>query len=65
MTNAEVALLNSILRQRKYCILELGKPSFKIISRQEKIYDTTFSHLIEQNYRAKPASPRTYYGECS
>ena len=63
MTEAEVRLLKALLMQNNYCVIE-GKPSFKINSRQEKIYDMTFAHLIEQSYNAKPAAPRMYFGEC-
>ena len=64
MTKAESALLVKILKQQKYCLNKDSKIAFQITSRQEKIYDATFSHLIEQNYRAKPVAPRMYYGEC-
>lgn len=63
MTEAEIRLLRALLAQNNYCVIE-GKPSFKINSRQEKIYDVTFAHLIEQNYKAKPVAPRMYFGEC-
>ena len=61
---AELKLLMSFLRDEKYCINKNGELSFKINSNQEKIYDVTFSSLIEQNYNAKPVSPVTYFGEC-
>lgn len=64
MTEAEAKLLVRILKQQKYCYNKDSKLAFKITSRQEKIYDMTFSHLIEQNYRARPITPRMYYGEC-
>jgi len=64
MTEAEATLLKRVLIKNDYCLNEDRKPSFAIISRQEKIYDITFSHLIEQNYNAKPVSPRMYFGEC-
>ena len=64
MTEAEAKLLIKILKQQKYCYNKDSKLAFKITSRQEKIYDMTFSHLIEQNYRARPITPRMYYGEC-
>lgn len=63
MTEAEVRLLNGLLIQNKYCLNE-GKPAFQISSRQEKIYDVTFAHLIEQSYNAKPVAPRMYFGAC-
>ena len=63
MTEAEVRLLHGLLMQNNYCLNE-GKPAFKINSRQEKIYDVTFAHLIEQSYNAKPVAPRMYFGEC-
>lgn len=63
MTEAEVKLLQALLAQNDYC-LNSGKPSFKINSRQEKIYDVTFAHLIEQSYNAKPVAPRMYFGQC-
>ena len=63
MTEAEVKLLLALLMQKDYCLKD-GNPSFKINSRQEKIYDVTFAHLIEQSYNAKPVSPRMYFGSC-
>lgn len=60
MTKAETALLKNLLRKENYCVDE----GFKITSKQEKIYDITFAHLIEQNYKARPVAPRMYYGSC-
>lgn len=65
MTQAESELLFKLLKQNKYCLNEDKKIFFKITSRQEKIYDMTFAHLIERNYNARPVTPRMYYGECS
>ena len=63
VTKAEAKLLNKILRKNQYC--QNGKnPSFIITSKQEKIYDMTFAHLIEENYNAKPIVPKTYFGKC-
>jgi hypothetical protein len=39
-------------------------PLFTITSRQEKIYDMTFAHLIEESYNARPVAPRMYFGQC-
>jgi hypothetical protein len=64
MTESEAKLLIRLLSQQNYCLNNDGKTLFKITSKQEKIYDITFSHLIEQNYNAKPVTPRTYFGEC-
>jgi hypothetical protein len=64
MTQAEVKLLYNILKQQKYCLDGYGTPIFVITSRQEKIYDMTFAHLIEQNYNARPVTPHMYFGEC-
>ncbi|HLD77180.1 MAG TPA: hypothetical protein VI861_03510, partial [Rickettsiales bacterium] len=63
MTKAESKLLMFLLKKNGYCNGK-GKPKFVITSKQEKIYDVTFAHLIEQNYRAKPVAPRMYYGKC-
>ena len=63
MTEAEVRLLQALLMENNYC-LNSGGPSFKINSRQEKIYDVTFAHLIEQSYNARAVAPRMYFGEC-
>ncbi len=60
MTKAETALLKNLLSKQNYC----AKDGFKITSKQEKIYDITFAHLIEQNYKARPVAPRMYYGSC-
>ncbi len=65
MTTAEAKLLVKILKANGNCLDQDGHPSFVIISKQEKIYDTTFSHLIEQNYNARPAVPAMYFGKCS
>ena len=65
MTEAEVKLLTKFLKKNNYCINKNGDISFVIISRQEKVYDVTFSSLIEQNYNARPITPITYFGECS
>jgi hypothetical protein len=64
MTKAESGLLKKILKKQDYCINEKGDLSFRITSRQEKIYDMTFAHLIEESYNARPVAPRMYYGEC-
>lgn len=64
MNVAELKLLMKFLQNNNYCINQNGELSFKINSRQEKIYDVTFSSLIEQSYNAKPVSPTTYFGEC-
>jgi hypothetical protein len=42
-------LLN-LLEKRNYCVNDRGNILYSITSRQEKIYDMTFAHLIEQNY---------------
>lgn len=65
MTEAESELLVRLLKQSKNCINNDKKIFFKITSKQEKIYDMTFAHLIEQNYNARPVAPLMYYGECS
>ena len=64
MTQAEAKLLISLLEKKKYCLDSYGTPSIMITSRQEKIYDMTFAHLIEQSYKARPAVPRMYFGQC-
>ncbi len=64
MSNAELKLLMRFLESNKYCINAEGDILFKISSRQEKIYDITFSSVIEQSYNAKPVIPVTYFGEC-
>ncbi len=64
MNQAEAKLLIALLKQQKYCLNNYGKPLFTIISRQEKVYDMTFAHLIEQSYNARAVSPRMYFGEC-
>ncbi|OFW81217.1 MAG: hypothetical protein A2887_02840 [Alphaproteobacteria bacterium RIFCSPLOWO2_01_FULL_40_26] len=65
LTEAEAKLLITLLRQRKYCLYDNNTPSFIITSRQEKIFDMTFAHLIEKNYNARPIVPQTYFGECT
>lgn len=65
MTEAEMDLLIHLLKNNNYCINKSGKLSFLVTSKQEKIYDMTFSSLIEQNYNAKPVTPTTYFGVCN
>ena len=64
MTQSEVALLKALMMEQNYCLNSESKPDFKINSRQEKIYDVTFAHLIEQSYNARVVAPRMYFGEC-
>lgn len=64
MTEAESELLTSLLKQQKYCLNKEGNVSFSITSRQEKIYDMTFAHLIDESYNARPLTPVMYYGVC-
>ncbi|MFT6332885.1 MAG: hypothetical protein ACJAW3_001234 [Lentimonas sp.] len=64
MTKSELKLLKKFLRDNKYCFNKKNRLLFKINSRQEKVYDVTFSRLIEQSYNAKPISPVTYFGAC-
>jgi hypothetical protein len=64
MTKAEADLIKILLKQKKYCLNKDGIPFFVITSRQEKIYDMTYAHLIEQNYKARPIAPRMYFGKC-
>ena len=63
ISEAEAALLTKLLKQSKYC-LNSKNPPFIITSKQEKIFDMTFAHLIEENYNARPIVPRTYFGQC-
>jgi hypothetical protein len=64
ITKAEAKLLAALLKQKKYCLNKHGTPLFAVTSRQEKIYDRTFAHLIEENYNARPIVPRMYFGQC-
>lgn len=64
MTKAESELLTNLLKQKEHCLNNGGVPIFNITSRQEKIYDMTFAHLIEKNYNAKPVAPSMYFGRC-
>jgi hypothetical protein len=64
MTKVEYKLLVRVLGDKKYCINKNGELSFKITSKQERVYDATFPSLIETNYRAKPIIPTTYFGKC-
>lgn len=64
MTKLESSLLEDILKRKKYCLNAYGYPTFAIVSKQEKIYDMTFAHLIEENYNARPITPRMYFGHC-
>ena len=64
LTNAEFDLLLSLLKEKQYCLNDKKKYVFNIDSRQEKIFDVTYSQLIAKSYNAKPISPVSYYGSC-
>ena len=64
LSEAESELLYKLLDAKKYCLDKDGEPAFVITSRQEKVFDMTFAHLIEQNYKSRPIVPRTYFGRC-
>lgn len=64
ITQAEAALLITLLKEKKFCLDEDSSPLFEITSRQEKIFDATFAHLIEENYKARPLAPKMYFGKC-
>jgi hypothetical protein len=64
LSDEEYKMLKAILKNKKYCIENSINPQFEIISRQEKIFDATFSKLIAENYNAKPLTPVSYYGKC-
>ena len=64
MSKAEAGLLTKLLKEKKYCFNSDNKFRFEVSSKQEKIYDMTFAHLIEENYNARPISPRMYFGRC-
>ena len=59
---AEYELLLKLIKNDNKCGFE--KLDIVIHSRQDKVYDTTFAHLVSQNYRARPISPVIYNGEC-
>ena len=65
MSKAEVKLLKVLLNQQSYCLNRFGVPGFIITSRQQKVYDMTYAHLIESNYNTKSVAPRMYFGQCS
>lgn len=64
LSDEEYKMLKALLKNKKYCIDNSINPQFEIISRQEKIFDTTFPKLIAENYNAKPLTPVSYYGKC-
>lgn len=64
ISKVEFNLLKKLLKEKKFCINKNNDLTFEINSRQEKIYDMTFSHLIATSYRAKPLTPRSYFGSC-
>ena len=64
LSDEEYKMLKAILKNKKYYIENSINPQFEIISRQEKIFDATFSKLIAENYNAKPLTPVSYYGKC-
>ncbi len=64
ITKAENKLLIKLLQRKGYCISESGDVKFKITSKQEKVFDMTFAHLIEEHYNARPITPVIYYGRC-
>lgn len=65
MSKAEVKLLKVLLNQQSYCLNNFGIPDFNITSRQQKVYDMTYAHLIERNYKAQSLAPRMYFGQCA
>ncbi len=64
ITKGELSLLKKILQKERYCIDSDNKNSFVVTSKQEKIYDITFEHMIETSYNARPLTPITYFGQC-
>jgi len=64
MLQSEADLLRQLLHRQNMCINEYNNPSFAITSQQEKIYDVTFASLIQENYNARAAVPKRYYGRC-
>jgi hypothetical protein len=64
LSKIEAKLLYQLLKEKNYCVNKEGETAFRITAKQEKVYDITFAHLIEQNYRAKPLTPRMFFGEC-
>jgi len=64
LSDEEFKMLKTLLKNKKYCVENSSNPQFEIISRQEKIFDTTFSKLIAENYNAKSLTPVSYYGKC-
>ncbi|GDX36595.1 hypothetical protein LBMAG18_11060 [Alphaproteobacteria bacterium] len=60
----EYNLLKKLLKDKKFCYNQKNNQDFTIVSRQEKIYDMTFSHLIATSYKARPLTARSYFGEC-
>ncbi len=63
ISEAEAKLLEFLLKKNDYCVSE-KEPPYVITSKQEKIYDMTFAHLIEENYNARAIVPKTYFGRC-
>jgi hypothetical protein len=64
ISKIEYQLLVELLEKKKFCLNQQGKVDFEITSKQEKIYDMTFSHLIATSYKAKPLTALSYFGEC-
>ncbi len=64
MTKAELIFLRTLLKKNNYCINNDGKLSFRIVSKQEKVYDITLASLFEKQYNSKSLIPVTYFGEC-
>ena len=64
LSDEEYKMLKTLLKDKKYCQEKYTNPQFEIISRQEKIFDTTFQKLIAESYNAKPLTPVSYYGKC-
>jgi hypothetical protein len=65
LTKMEAKLLIKLLVEGKYCLDSRGNPQFQITSKQERIFDSTYAHMIETSYNAKPITPRTYFGVCT
>ncbi|MFM7620491.1 MAG: hypothetical protein ACKO47_02665, partial [Alphaproteobacteria bacterium] len=60
----EYNFLKKLLKEKKFCFNQNNDLDFTIVSRQERIYDMTFSHLIATSYKARELAPRSYFGEC-
>lgn len=69
LSKAEARLLIALLRQKQACIGNFGKVEFRISSKQDAVYDTTFlanqKSEVKTTQQLKSTISKTYFGRCT